>query len=515
MNSAPLISPTADGLRVRRVAAIVAGVAALVWLPAIWGPTSPDEGGFMLVASQWGPGDSLYGNYWVDRPPLLLLIHGAAAELGGLAALRIIGILAVVVTVQLSAALVLRAVRSVQSPPSRRALLAPVVLTGALLSTRLFGAGEVGGELLTAPLLLGGFVALVAAQQATTTRTRTGWALTAGACAAAAPLVKQNAIDVFLVALVLTLAQLRAGERRIGGQVLAWFTVGAITVTVLVLATAHELGTPLSGLWDAVVTFRMRAAEVLSQSATGTQNTRLMLLIACLVVCAAPAVVALLVQFRTPPLHSARPPLELRWAALVVLSWELFAIAGGGSWWLHYLMVLVPGLALAGAAAAVRSGTWRHGLVGGLGLAVISAAVSLPVSVHAAVTTDNDQQVASYVRDHSRIGDTLTVAFGYANIAWDSGLKSPYQQLWSLPVRVNDPHLAQFRQVLRSRIRPTWLVVAGHDLSSWPSGGHRANRILHRKYVLSAQIGRFTVWHRAALPQRVGLRVGPSMAPSR
>ena len=41
-------------------------------MPFLARPLSPDEGGFLLVASQWEPGTSLYGHYWVDRPPLLM-----------------------------------------------------------------------------------------------------------------------------------------------------------------------------------------------------------------------------------------------------------------------------------------------------------------------------------------------------------------------------------------------------------------------------------------------------------
>lgn len=56
------------------------GTARLVWLaaaaaflarfPSLLWPLRPDEAGFLLVARAWHPEpDSVYGRYWVDRPP--------------------------------------------------------------------------------------------------------------------------------------------------------------------------------------------------------------------------------------------------------------------------------------------------------------------------------------------------------------------------------------------------------------------------------------------------------------
>jgi hypothetical protein len=74
----------------------------LLRLPFVAAPLSPDEGGFLVLARQWhaaGPGGSLYGRYWVDRPPLLVATFQLADALGGLTALRLIGALASAITV--------------------------------------------------------------------------------------------------------------------------------------------------------------------------------------------------------------------------------------------------------------------------------------------------------------------------------------------------------------------------------------------------------------------------------
>ena len=50
------------------VAALVLATV-LVRVPLVRLPLSSDEAGFLVVGGQWGPGRSLYGDYWVDRPP--------------------------------------------------------------------------------------------------------------------------------------------------------------------------------------------------------------------------------------------------------------------------------------------------------------------------------------------------------------------------------------------------------------------------------------------------------------
>ncbi len=45
-------------------------LAAGLRFPGFLWPIKPDEAGFTLVARNWDPEpDSMYGTYWVDRPP--------------------------------------------------------------------------------------------------------------------------------------------------------------------------------------------------------------------------------------------------------------------------------------------------------------------------------------------------------------------------------------------------------------------------------------------------------------
>ena len=45
-------------------------------------------------------------------------------------------------------------------------------------------------------------------------------------------------------------------------------------------------------------------------------------------------------------------------------------------------------------------------------------------------------------------------------------MASPYQQLWTLPMRTLDPRLSQLRSVLRGPEAPTWVVAWG-NLDPW------------------------------------------------
>ena len=67
----------------------------------------------------------------------------------------------------------------------------------------------------------------------------------------------------------------------------------------------------------------------------------------------------------------------------------------------------------------------------------------------------------TYLRDHAAATDGVVVGFGHPDIVAGSGLTSPYENLWSLPVRVRDPHLAELRDVLAGPDHPHWVVVAG------------------------------------------------------
>lgn len=486
---------------------VAAAAAAIGWLPFFAHPTGPDEGGYLLIASQWRHGTSLYGNYWVDRPPLLILIHQLAGQLGGTIALRGIGLLAVLVSVCLASAISRTAARTNRGT-STVSLVAPVVIAAAFLTTSLFGTTTVAGELLSVPLVLAGILALIRGGVAGTRSAEALWTIVAGAAASAAVMVKQNSIDVFVFTAVALLVQAAAGGRARVVRALGLFAAGAAVSGTALLTFAALRGTRPAGLWDALVTFRLDAASLIHQSATIANSERLSTLLHSAVVSFAPILIAILALLvsraptaaSTPRLtagaDASRPAApDLRWPAVLMLIWEATTVAAGGSYWLHYLLVLVPGMVVLAAAAAQRPPALRKSLAAVLTAVVASGGIATVQAARGPLGSASDAHVISYLKAHDSPGDTAVVAFGHPNILWDTHLSSPYQQLWSLPVRVRDSHLDDFIRVVTSSDAPTWVIVPGPSLDSWGLDATRADQLLIARYHRVTKEGRYYIWH--------------------
>jgi hypothetical protein len=94
--------------------------------------------------------------------------------------------------------------------------------------------------------------------------------------------------------------------------------------------------------------------------------------------------------------------------------------------------------------------------------------------------------VARYVREHARPGDTDYVMYARPNVVYYAGLRHPYPYMWSLIPRAKPGALEQLRRHLGSSRRPTWLV-AWQPASEWdldPDGRTRA--LITRGYQLAA-----------------------------
>ncbi|OIJ25099.1 hypothetical protein UG56_019495 [Nocardioides luteus] len=464
-------------------------VTTAAWLPFLHRPLTSDEAGFLMLAQQWRPGHSLYGSYWVDRPPLLLWLFAVAGQLGPSGAtaagfvapgVKVLGALAGVVSVALAGLL------AGLVAPTRRGRIAAVVLSAALLSSPLTAMPEVDGELLAVPFVLAGLVCLVAGMRGAWGWRTAGLAAGAGAAGMSAVLVKQNVLDVFVFGAVLAVVSL-GRVPRLGRRVGA-FAGGATTVLGAVLAGAWTHGTTFAGLWHAVVLFRGQASEVIDASASGATLLRGAELAAASV--ATGAAVVLVVGAAAVLGHRTR----LARPALAMIGWEVFAIAAGGSYWLHYLTGVVPGLVLLVAIAPARSG---RALARAVTYAVAATLTVWTYRVAAPPPPSPEAQVSTYLREHShRPTDGVVVGFGHAEIVAASGLHSPYEYLWSLPVRVRDPHLARLLGVLAGPSAPRWVVVDGGGLDTWGVDADDAQQYLLRHYVERVSYDSWQVWER-------------------
>ena len=325
------------------VIAMAVGVC-LGWLPFAGRSLSPDEAGYLIVGGQWTEGSSLYGDFWVDRPPVLVAIFEAADALGGTVPLRLIGALAAVLTVILSGVL-----GRIAAPERRSAPLLTAGTAAVCVATPLFGATVVNGELLGLPFLVAGILAYVAAAASRHQVRGFLLSLAAGAAGAIGALVKQSLVDVFVVAVVLLFTS-GAARRKFPG-----FLAGALVTTAVVVALSWARGTVPADLWDAVVTFRLDAARELAGD-SGNSPERLVKLVGAL---AASGVALVVAAFAwkgrgAPSRQGPWTAPDLRLAAYTLLTFELLVAFLGGSYWLHYLLGLVPGAVLFAAAFAQR-----------------------------------------------------------------------------------------------------------------------------------------------------------------
>lgn len=268
----------------RRGLALALTLAVLLRLPFLDAPLQSDEGGFLMVAGQWtGGGSSLYGDQWVDRPPLLLVIFRLATVVGDSAVtLRVLALLFGLITVLaawwagrlingarggLAAAVVAAAISSSFSfagfALTGEGIAVAFVMVSCALTLQATYDGRTSSEGLDPPdrqrsLGRGGARALLLAASA-------------GMLAAMAFLVKQNFIDAGLFAAVVFAAAVRTNWR-----LLAAGAAGLLLplVTTVVWADSDE-GPGLVKLWHAVFWFRVRAVEVIHSAADSMPLDRL------------------------------------------------------------------------------------------------------------------------------------------------------------------------------------------------------------------------------------------------
>ncbi|MET1004721.1 MAG: hypothetical protein ABWX96_04180 [Propionibacteriaceae bacterium] len=468
---------------------MIAAAAVALRLPFLASDPTRDEAGFLIVGQQWhSGGSSLYGSYWVDRPPLLITIFKAAAQLGGLVPLRLIGCLATVVVV-LGVAHLTRVLAG--EAAARWAALA----AAALCVTPLLGGQQVNGELLAAPFVVGGLAAVQAILNASSERRAAVAAALAGAAAMASLLVKQNMADVAVFACVTGLVAWRRNElstpRLARSLLAALLGAGACLVVLAVWTAAH--GTSLPGVFDAMYPFRIEAGRVMAASDRTTPDARLWVLVGCWVVSGGALIMA--VTARALASHHFRTAAV--WGLVATVLFDLASIALGGSYWNHYLVqLIVPVAVLSGLVVAARQPGARPLLV-----AVALAAVTA-MGVNLARTHDTTgTSVGEAVHDVARSGDTIVTTWGHADVTRASGLSSPYPYLWSLPARTLDPRLSELRRVLTGPNAPTWFVT-WRGTGSWGfhGGGAAAARVLSDHYEPVAQVDGHTIYlHRGVV----------------
>jgi len=485
-----LVDPPRTDTGSHRLVMLAMLAVVLLRLPYLWAPMSPDEGGFLTVAGQWnGRGASLYGSYWVDRPPLLLTVYQLADRTGGLTALRLTGCVAAALTVWCCAG-------AARNLAGRTAQSLTALVAAALLASPILGVEPVNGELLAAPFVAATALAatsVLASRRAG--RPELAAAAAAGFLSVAALLVKQNMADglVFTGLLWCTAWLQGAMDGRRLRRLLASSAVGALGAVAVVTVWILLRGTSPGGVLYAMYPFRIRAAGVMTARDTASSLARLHRLLTEWVLSGIPLVLAafaaLLARYR---------PLRPAYVALLgTAAYSILSILAGGNYWNHYLVEGIVAASLCAGLLVVQ----RAGLARVLTILVVASSGLAWADGLVQRTDDGGVVAGRSIAAVARPGDTIVSAFGDADIVRVSGLRSPYPYLWSLPTHTLDPHLTHLATTMRGSAAPTWLVVRGP--STYRFLTRHVGPLLRAHYHAVTEVCGRTVYLRDHTPRRV------------
>ena len=479
---------------------LAAAAAFVARFPGLLWPLRPDEAGFLLVARSWDPQpDSLYGRYFVDRPPPIIWLMQATDAVGGAYAHRLVGALACAVLVLVAAAAAQEVGRraGIADPAVRRRLSGWVaVTTAALVSNAQIDPVAAKGELFGIPLVLGScWLALRAVR-----RVSAPDAFWAGCLAMLAVGFKQSIVGglVFGAVLLVGSAVARQLPWRDAARCAGAATAGALVPVAVVVAWSVANGVRLPTLWFASVSFRSDANRVIAGQAAEGATSRISVL---LLVFVGVGMLFLLVCFAARLRSLWRNDAVSVVAIGAMLAVDLVGVAVSGSYWTPYLFVPIPGLALAVAALLAHGHLdrrWHLVTPAAMAFVMASSIVALAgwTSSWVAGRVPVEVRTGEAIAAAAAPGDQVLVYGGRADIQWSSGAASPYSHLWSLPMRTLDPGLLRLRRVLTGDDPPTWFVEATY-INTWSELGTRPieRNLIHRYEFVRTACGRYRIYH--------------------
>ena len=337
--------------------------AALLRVPGFFGPLRPDEAGFLLVARHWHPEPtSLYGRYWVDRPPELIGLVKLSDAIGGPYFLRFVAaatsMLLVLMAARTAYLLVQRSTLATAEAPMRAARWTAVV-TAAVVGNVMIDAVSAKGEILGIPLVMAACWLALEALAVDGGRRSLALAAGSGLAASLAIGLKQNLVGGLIFGGVLLLGSALTGRIPWGrfGALAAAALAGAAVPVLATIAWALNTGVHLSEVWYAAVGFRGDAHAIMaSQSQTAPQARSDQLLAIAL----ATGILLVMAWFLVSLPGLVRADKVVAVALVLMFVADVAGVILGGSYWHPYLFNLVPDVGLA-AGLVVASARLARG----------------------------------------------------------------------------------------------------------------------------------------------------------
>jgi hypothetical protein len=482
------------------VIGLAALAAVLLRYPGLLLPLDADESGFTLVARGWDPlAGTLYGEYWVARPPVLIALVGLSDAIGGPSFLRVVGAAACAFVVVLSAAVARDALRyaGVTDPARQRGTAAwTAVLTAAVISNTLIDPVSAKGELLGIPFVLTAiWLVLRALNRGRVDSAALALTVLAGVSGSLALGMKQSLTGGLVFGFVLLVGSRLSG--RLSNTELAQLSlagaIGAAIPVATVVGWAVATGVRLDWLWYTIYSYRSDTLEALASDTGGSTGRGLVLLGTAFATGMVLVVAGIVYHHRR--VWQLDPALLAATVAVVLV--DAAALVLGGQFWPPYLFAMVPAIVLCAVLLLGGGGRMAYRarvLVVAAAVCAAASSVGWAVKYERGSYADTDARSGQAIAAAALPTDTIVSYGGAADLVLSSGLRSPYPYLWSLQMRTRDPGLAELRSVLEGPDAPTWVVMLAPS-TSWEGLGEAILPVLEERYVVRGEVchGR-TVW---------------------
>ncbi|MFZ2502780.1 MAG: hypothetical protein WAW88_08940, partial [Nocardioides sp.] len=209
--------------------------------------------------------------------------------------------------------------------------------------------------------------------------------------------------------------------------------------------------------------------------------------------------------------HRLGHPNPLAWAIAATAAVETAGVLAGGNFWAHYLIALIPMVALAAGLSVHRrvpGSRWTRRLI--VAAASATAVISPIAAFNAAHGSSEAYTSGRWIAASARPGDSVVVPFTHANVINASGLSPGYPYAWSLPTRTLDPDLSLLVDTLTGPAAPTWMIRWDPPHTWGLDPDNRVDAALKVHYRSVADVCGHAVW----LHNDLDRRLAPSPPPS-
>lgn len=492
--------------------ALILGVAVRMFFFEF--PMIHDEGGYALAARGWFEGTGeLYDDLWISRPQGIFFIYGIAMETFGY------GVASFRVMAWIFASFTVLAVWLF----ARRWTTPRSALLSVFVATVLLGAPNLEGYTANAEIFAGmpaAFAAFWLLRQSQTGWTKKGL-IGIGVLIGISTLLKPSGITMWPAAMAFLMLATddpyKNRAKRCGWVTLGLLIAGGITFL-------HGLYIGFGDFFYATILYRFSMQSALSVGITHNLQA-----IGGLFANAAEFFLLILLiwifRLRLPLIPVLQQPPKsdgpLWWlpewirklrsndpGGLILVLWMVAAIIGvamGGDYWTHYLILLVPPVAmwLARAIDGIVHALlgWRQKVA----ILMFALLLLLPYAValegadgmylrvyrHPGYPAQNE--VARYIRENTSPDQTIYVAFDQASIYYLADRKPAYRHLYDQELRALPDSYGDINGILNSDERPVYIVSTLHP-GPFPDDSRAFWREVSRFYDLEIMIGGVPVY---------------------